>query len=82
MAVEVIGGVERKKRRHAYDNRPEHLVPDVEVEMGEAAALVRQDAMVGVLCRELRQADAKRPALFHAPEDEVDTKGVFLFHAA
>ena len=81
VAVEVIGGVERKKRCHTYDNRPQHLVPDVEVEMGETARLVRQDAMVRVLCRELRHADAKRPALFHAPEDEVDAERVFLFHA-
>jgi hypothetical protein len=33
--------------------------------------LVRQDTVVGILCRELRHADAERPALFHAPEDEV-----------
>jgi hypothetical protein len=79
VAVEVIGGVEGKERGHTYDNRSENFVADVEVEMGEAAALVRQDAMVGVLCRELRHADAKRPALFHAPEDEIDAKRVFLF---
>src|SRR5271170_2446956 len=57
MAVEVIGGVEGKERRHAYDNRPEHLVPDVEIEMGETTRLMRQNAMVRVLCRELRHAD-------------------------
>ena len=82
VAVEIIGGVEGKERRHAHDDRPQYLVANVEVEMGETAALMRQYAMVGVLCRELRHADAKRPALFHAPEDEVDAVGVLLFHPA
>ncbi len=82
VAVEVIRGVEREKRCDANDNRPEHLVPDIEVVMREAAALVGENPMVRIFCRVLRHADTERPALFHAPENEVNAKNVLLFHAA
>ena len=45
VAIEVIGRLERKERGYPDHHRPEHFVADVEVVMGEAAALVRQDAM-------------------------------------
>jgi hypothetical protein len=46
MTVEPIGGVEREKGRDTYDDRPQYLIPDVEVIMGKAACLMRQDAVV------------------------------------
>ncbi len=73
--------MERKEARHANNDRPERFVPDVEVVMRKAAALLRQNAVVGVFCGELRQADAEGLTLFHAPEDEVDAKGLVLLHA-
>src|ERR1017187_534382 len=49
VAVDPLGGTKGKETGHADDARPQHLVPDVEVVAGEAATLVRQDAVVGVL---------------------------------
>ena len=82
MTVEPIGGVEREKGRDTYDDRPQDLVPDVEVVMGKAACLVRQDAVVGILRRVFRYADPESPALFHALEDEVDAERILFLHAA
>ena len=81
MAVQPVGGLEGKEGRHAHDDRPEDLVADVEVVMREAAALMREDAVVGVLGGKLRQADAEGRPLLHALEDEVDAVGVVLLHA-
>ena len=50
--------------------------------MGEAAALMRQDPMVGVFCRILRHADPKGRPLFHALEDEIDSVGPLLADSA
>jgi hypothetical protein len=41
MTVEPIGGVEGKQGCYADDDRPEHLVPNIEVVMGEATGLMR-----------------------------------------
>ena len=82
VAVEPVGGVKGKEAGHADDDRPQDLVPDVEVVVGEAAPLVRQDAVVGVLGGILRYADAEGAALFHALEDEVDAVGPTLLQAA
>jgi hypothetical protein len=43
---------------HPHNHRSEHLVAHIEIVMREAAALVRDDAVVRVLGRVLRQADA------------------------
>jgi hypothetical protein len=58
----------------------ERLVADVEVVVGEAAALTGEDAVVRVPARILRQADAVGRPLLHAPEDEVDAIGVTPRH--
>src|SRR5580693_729716 len=81
MSVEPVSGVEREEGRDTYDDRPQDLVPDVEVVVGKAARLVRQNAMIRILGGILRHADPKRPALFHALEDEVDTESLPLLHA-
>src|SRR5436305_9911866 len=72
VAVEPVGGMNRKEAGHTQDDGPQNFIPNVEVVMGETAALVRQDAVVGVLGGILRNGDAKRPALFHALEEEVN----------
>ena len=71
-----------KKTGHANDDGSQHLIPDVEVVVCEAAPLVRQDAVVGVLRGILRHGDAEGPPLFHALEDEVDAIEPALVHAA
>src|ERR1700683_5005540 len=67
---------------HAQNDVTQDRIPDIEVVMGEAAPLVSQDAMVGILRGELGHADAEGAALLHTLEDEVDTVGILLFHAA
>src|SRR5438132_13648504 len=63
VAVEPVGGMKGKEARHAHDDGPQNCVPNIEVVMGEAAPLVRQDAMVGVLRRKLGHPDAEGSAL-------------------
>jgi len=61
MTVEPIGGVEREEGGHANDDGSQDLIPDIEVGMREAAALMRQDAVVGVLGGIFRHTDAECP---------------------
>jgi len=82
VAVEVVSGLERQERGHPHHHRAEHLVADVEVVVGEAAALMREDAVIWVLAGIFRRADAERRSLLHALEDEVNPVGVVLHHAA
>jgi len=81
VAVEPIGRLEWEEGGHPHDDGPQDFIPNVEVEMGEAAGLGRQNAMVGILRGKLGNADAEGPALLHALEDKVDAIGVLLFHA-
>ena len=62
-------------------HRPQHFIADVEVIMGEAAALVRQDAVVRVGGGIFRHRNAEGRALLHALEDEVDPVTVGPDHA-
>src|SRR5215831_13909369 len=81
VAVEPVGGMERKETGYADNDRSQHLVANVEVVVGEAAALDCQNTVVGVLGGKLGHGDAEGAALFHAPEDEVDAKGIPPLHA-
>ena len=80
VAVEIGGGLKREEGSHPQGHRPERLVADVEVIVGEAAALARDDAVVRVPGRVFRQADAEGRPLLHALEDEVDAVGVTTRH--
>src|SRR5260370_36524185 len=71
-----------KETSHAYDDGSQECIPDIEVVVGEAASLVRQNAMVRIFRRKLGNADAEGSPLFHALEDEVDAVGILLLHAA
>src|SRR5580700_522026 len=82
VAVEPIAGLEWEEGRHADDDWSQHLVADVEVEMGEPAALMSQDTVVGILRGKLGDRNAKRTALFHALENEIDAIGVPLLQTA
>src|SRR6266566_3787157 len=82
VAVEPIRGVEREEACHAQDDGPQNFIPNVEVVMGETAALVREDAVVRIPGGILRNGDAERPALFHALEDEVNAVSVRLLDTA
>ena len=80
VTVQVIGDLEGEERGHPQDHRPERLVADIEVVVCEAAALTGEDAVMRVLARILRQADAVGRPLLHALEDEVDAIGVASRH--
>ena len=49
VAVEIVGGLEGEEGSHPHNHRSERLVADIEVVMREAAALVRDDAVVRAL---------------------------------
>ena len=66
VAVEIVGSCGRARRSHPHNHRSERLVADIEIVMREAAALVRDDAVVRVLGRVFRQADAVGRPLLHA----------------
>jgi hypothetical protein len=59
---------------------PKTLIPNIEVVVREAAALRRQDPVIRVLRRILRDRTPKRRSLLHALEDEVHTKEVLPLH--
>ena len=82
VAVEVIAGPKRKERAHPHDHRAEHLVADVEIVVGEAAALGSEDPVIGVLAGVLWYSDAKGGTLLHTLEDKIDAVGVLSRHAA
>jgi hypothetical protein len=65
VAIEPVGGAEGKETGHAHDDRPRHLAADLELEVivGEAAAQVRQDAVVEVLGGNLPYGDAEGTAV-------------------
>ena len=82
MAVEVIGSLKREEGTDTQDHRTQDFVADVKVIMGEAAALWRQDPMVGILGGELRHCGTKSRPLFHAFKDEINPITVRPFHAS
>jgi hypothetical protein len=59
VAVEVIRRLERKEGCHPHDHGTQDFIADVEVVVGEAALLAGQDAVIGILGRELRHGDRK-----------------------
>ena|SRR6516165_5500300 len=69
VAVEVIAGLKWKERAYPHDDRAWNLVADVEIVMGEPAALRSKDPVIGMLGGVFRHGNAKRwrPAL----EDEI-----------
>src|SRR5271165_1114751 len=82
VAIEVIRGLERQERGDPHDHRAEGFVADVEVVVGEATALTRQDAIIGVLGGVFWYGDAKGRPLLHALEDVIDTVVLRPRHAA
>ena len=54
VAVEPVGGMEREETGHTDDDRSQKFIPDIEVVMGEAAPLLRQDTVIRVLSGILR----------------------------
>ena len=53
------GGLERQGRGDPHHHRAEGFVADVEIVVGEAAALTRQDAIIDVLGGVLWHGDTK-----------------------
>lgn len=82
VTVEVVGGLEREERCHAHHHRPQGFIPQVEIVMREAAPLLAQNAVVGVLGGELGQRTTEGRSLLHALEDEIYAVLSGLLHAA
>ena len=81
MPVEPVGSVEGEKSGNAEDDRPEDFIPNVEIIVGEATALVRQDAVVGILGGIFGDGNAEGAALFPTRENEINAEGVGLFQS-
>jgi len=60
VAVEVVCCFEGEERAHAHDEGTEHFVANVEVVMGEAAALVGDNAVIGIFGGIFRDGDTER----------------------
>src|SRR5580700_9543764 len=82
VAVEPVRCMEREKTGYTDNDRSQNFIADVEVVMGEAAPLLCQNSVIGILGGILRDGDAEGAALFHAFEEEVDPVSVGLLHLA
>src|SRR5258708_17268845 len=78
MAVEPKRHREGQEGSNAQGYWTEHLIPDIEVVMGVAAALRTQDAIVRVLCWKLGHGNAETRSDLHALEDEVNSETILL----
>ena len=72
VAIQIVGGLKGKEGGRAHHHRSQRLVADVEIVVGEAAALAAQDAAVGIGGGKARHGRAERLALLHAFQNEVD----------
>ncbi len=81
VTIEVIRGLERQERGDPHHHRAEGFVTDVEIVVGEAAALTRQDAIIDVLGGVLWHGDTKGRPLLHALEDVIDAVAIRPHHA-
>ena len=79
--VQVIGGVKGKEGSHAHHHGPQHLVAEIEVVVGKAAALLSQEAVVRVDSRVLGWGGAEGRPLFHTLQDEVNAVLLSFLHA-
>ena len=82
VSVEVIRGLERQERGDPHHHRAQGFVADVEIVVGEAAAVAGKDAVIGILGWIFRHGDAKCRPLLHALEDAVDAVGIRPHDAA
>ncbi len=82
MPIDVVRRVEGEKRSDSQHYRAKDFIADVEVVVGEAAAVLVQDAVIGIVGGKFGQDGAKGLALFHALEDEVDTMLVLALQPA
>ena len=82
VAIEVVSRLEGEERGHTHHHGAKSFIADVEVVVGEAAALAGEDAVVRVLGGIFRHADAEGRPLLHALEDEIDAVGVLVRHSA
>jgi hypothetical protein len=82
VAVEVIGGLERKEGGHAQHHRSQGFIAQVEVVMRVSTALLAQNPMVWILDRELGNRAAESGVLFHTLENEIDAIAAGPLHTA
>ena len=79
--VQVIGGVKGKEGSHAHHHGPQHLVAEIEVVVGKAAALLSQEAVVRVGGGVLGDEGSKSRALLHALQDEIHAVLLSFLHS-
>lgn len=82
VTIEVEGSLEGEQGGYPHHHRTQDFIAELEVAAGEAAVLVRQDAMVRFPGRTFWDTDAEGRPWLHALEDEVDSAGILVCHAA
>ena len=82
VAIEIVSRLEGEERGHTHHHGAKSFIADVEIVVGEAAALADEDAVMRVLGGIFRHADAEGRPLLHALEDEIDAVGVLVHHSA
>src|ERR1700694_1604462 len=79
---EPVGGLKGKEGSHAQDYGTQHFIVEVEIIVGEAAALLGQDAKVGVLGGITGYGGAKGVTLLHTFENEIHPMFLLPLHVA
>src|SRR5262249_52445326 len=80
MAVEIIGDGERQEGTDAQRDRPEHLVADIEVVMGEAWRVAADYPVVRVGGGIPWSRHSEVGTNLHALEDEIDAGALLPLH--
>src|SRR5262249_17462423 len=81
-AVEVVSCLEWEEGAHAHHDGSEHFITNVKVVVGEAAALVGDNAVIGVLGGVLWYGDPEGRSYLHALEYEVHAVGILPLRSA
>lgn len=81
MAIDPVGGLERKERSDPQDHWAHDLVSNVEVIVHESAALRSENTVIGIVRGILGRRGTKRGALFHASINEINPVSIFALHA-
>ena len=80
VAVDIIGGLERKERPDSQDHGTQDGVTDIEVVMSKTAAALTKDSVIGIGGGKFRGDAAEGGTLFHTLEDEIDAIAVSSLH--
>lgn len=80
MAIDIIGGLERKEGTDSQDHGTQDSVADIEVVMGKTTTGLTKDGVIGIGGCKFGGDAAERGTLLHTFEDEVNAIAVSPLH--